>query len=169
MREVRYNQYAEEAIQGLSQGAFLTVKDGDKVNTMTIGWGNIGFIWGKPVFMVMVRGSRYTYEFMEKNDEFTVSIPFSNNMKDELKFCGTKSGRDYDKFQECNLKAIPGKKVAVPLVAGCDLHYECKIKFKQEMDPKDLDIDYNEKWYTEGNYHTLYFGEILASFYDDEI
>ena len=58
MKEIAYNQYAKETLEILSKGALLTVKSGEKVNAMTIGWGSIGFMWGKPVFMAMVRPSR---------------------------------------------------------------------------------------------------------------
>ena len=57
------------------QGAFLTAKVDDKVNTMTISWGSVGFMWGKPVFMALIRPQRYTNEFIEKSNSFTVSIP----------------------------------------------------------------------------------------------
>ena len=168
MKKVSYNQYAKEATEGLAQGSFLTVKSEDEVNTMTIGWGSIGYIWGKPVLMVMVRESRYTYELIENTDEFTVSIPFDGKMKEELSFCGSKSGRDYDKFAECDLITVAGTEVDTPVIKGCDLHYECKIKFKQVMDEDMLEAGYKDKWYSNGNYHTLYYGEIVASYIDEE-
>lgn len=78
---------------------------------MTIGWGNVGIVWGKPIFMVAVRYSRYTYDLIEKAKDFTVSIPLKNNLKKELTYCGTYSGKDVDKFKECNLKLKKGRKV----------------------------------------------------------
>ena len=75
------------------QGAFLTAKVDDKVNTMTISWGSVGFMWGKPVFMALIRPQRYTNEFIEKSNSFTVSIPFSSDLKQALGVCGSKSGR----------------------------------------------------------------------------
>ncbi|MCK8817950.1 flavin reductase family protein [Natroniella sulfidigena] len=169
MREISYNEYLEEAMDGLAKGAFLTVKSGDELNTMTIGWGSIGYIWGKPVFTVLVRKSRYTYQLLAESEQFTVSIPLGEKMKQEINFCGTKSGRDYDKFKECNLEIIPANKVKVPLIKGCQLHYECQIKFRQQMDEDDLVQDYQTKWYSDDNqddYHMLYFGEILATYLD---
>lgn len=169
MQDVKYNDYLKEATKILPSGAFLTVKSGNKVNTMTIGWGTIGFIWGKPIFMVAVRDSRYTFNLIEESDQFTVSIPFDRAMKEELIFCGTKSGRDYDKFKECNLTAVPGMKVDTPVIGGCKLHYECLIRFKQAMDPNKLAPSFDEKWYPENDYHTLYFGEIVASYIDEQV
>lgn len=166
MKEAAYNEYAEKAIDILSKGAFLTTAYDGKVNTMTIGWGSIGYAWGKPVFMVMVRHSRYTYELIEKSGEFTVSLPFKD-MKKYLNFCGTKSGRDVDKIAAMELKTNPGQKLATPVIADCGLTYECKIVYKQVMEPAALDEEYNKKWYAQGDYHTLYFGEIVACYTND--
>ncbi|SJZ32399.1 flavin reductase family protein [Selenihalanaerobacter shriftii] len=164
MQKVAYDEYIKEATESLTKGAFLTVKSADDLNTMTIGWGSIGYIWGKPILMVMVRKSRYTFQLIEKADEFTVSIPLNEGMEEELKFCGTKSGRDYDKFSECNLNTLAGQKVDTPVISGCNLHYECEIKFKQVMDAAKLDFDYDEEWYPKKDYHTFYFGEIVSCY-----
>ncbi len=168
MKEISWEQHLREANQALAKGAFLTVKSGDEINTMTIGWGSIGYTWAKPIFMVMVRDSRYTYQLIEDNTEFTVSIPLKGQLKEELKFCGTKSGREYDKISECNLELIEGKDVTTPLIKGCNLHYECKIKFKQRMKAEDLTEDYQQKWYQDEGYHTLYFGEIVGCYLAEE-
>lgn len=104
-----YLEDAKAAMENLKKGAFLTVKSGDKINTMTIGWGFIGFAWSKNLFMVMVRKSRYTHELLENTNEFTVSIPLDNDFKKQLGVCGTKSGRDIDKFKETGLQLKPGK------------------------------------------------------------
>ncbi|MBM7622569.1 flavin reductase family protein [Sporohalobacter salinus] len=164
MQEVKYNQYSTEALEAISKGAFLTVQANGELNTMTIGWGNIGYIWGKPFFTVLVRHSRHTFQLIEETDEFTVSIPLDSDMREELNFCGTKSGENYDKFTECNLTVLSGQVVDTPVIGGCDLHYECKIKFKQVMDKENLDLDYKQEWYPTEDYHTLYFGEIVKSY-----
>ncbi|MBP2654849.1 MAG: flavin reductase domain protein FMN-binding protein [Firmicutes bacterium] len=163
--EVAYNEYAAKAIEQLNKGAFLTTRDGDKLNTMTIGWGSIGFIWRKPVFMAMVRPSRYTYGIIEKSNEFTVSIPF-NDMKQELALCGAKSGRSVDKFKAAGLSTNPGKKIATPVIADCGLHYECKVIFKQAMAPAQLEAEYQASCYPNGDYHIMYYGEIMATYID---
>lgn len=162
--EVRYPEYANKALESLPKGAFLTTAADGKVNTMTIGWGSIGTVWQKPVFMVMVRSSRYTHELIEKSQEFTVSIPLAN-LKEALTLCGTKSGRDLEKIQAAGLTALPGQKVNVPVIAG-GLHFECKIVYKQKMEPALLDDGYNKTWYGNGDYHTMYYGEIVACYED---
>jgi flavin reductase (DIM6/NTAB) family NADH-FMN oxidoreductase RutF len=165
--EISYNEYANEITEVLSKGAFLTTQADGKVNTMTIAWGSIGFMWGKPVFMAMVRPSRFTHECIEKSQQFTVSIPFKD-MSTALGLCGSKSGRDMDKLAAANLTTVPGKKISTPVIADCGLHYECKVVYKQEMIPDLLAQDLQEKWYATGNYHTLYFGEILTTYVDKD-
>lgn len=166
IKEVPYNQYMVEVDKKLtSRGIFLTSK-ADKINTMVIGWGGITFFWGKPVFLVAVRKSRYTHQLIEQSGEFTVSVPGEKDLKEALRFCGSKSGRDYDKFKECNLTALPGQKVSVPVIGQCSLHYECKVVYKQDMIPENLNAELNRRWYPD--YHTMYFGEIVACYLTDE-
>lgn len=162
LNEVRIGQVACDILEQIPKGAFLTVKAGDRVNTMTIGWGTFGRMWNKPVFMVMVRYSRYTYELIEKADTFTVSIPLKGKFKEALAFCGSKSGRDHDKFKECNLKTRPGQKVDTPVIDGCDIHVECRIVYKQPMDPERLPREIIDASYKDGDFHVLYYGEILG-------
>ncbi|MFW5979902.1 MAG: flavin reductase family protein [Halanaerobiales bacterium] len=162
MKKISYDQQFSRVFEAISgNGAFLTVKALQRINTMTIGWATLGYIWNKPILMVAVRKSRYTYNLIESSDNFTVSVPFLGKMRDELKFCGTKSGRNYDKFEECNLQIKPAHEVESPLITNCDIHYECKIRFKQEMKKNNLDPDFQNKNYPENDYHTLYFGEIV--------
>lgn len=161
LKEIPYNKLAKEALEYLPKGAFLTVAAGGKLNTMTIGWGYLGVIWGKPCFTVMVRASRYTYGLMESADNFTVSIPFGK-LKEALATCGSKSGRDIDKFKEYGLKTLPAAKVSSPLIEGCDLHFECRIIYKQALDPAGIPADVHAGFYPKKDYHTLYFGEIVA-------
>ena len=129
---------------------------------MTIGWGSIGFIWQKPVLLTMVRKSRYTYELIEATDEFTVSIPCGDGMKQALAVCGTKSGRDIDKCAAAGISLAPSQAVAAPVVSGCEFYYECKIVYKQPMDQELLLPELQKTMYGKGDYHTLYYGEIVA-------
>ena len=159
MEKVDYMAVAEKAMDQIKQGAFLTVRAGEALNTMTIGWATIGYVWRKPVFTVLVRDSRHTFGIIEKAADFTVSVP-TTDMRDAIMFCGTKSGRDYDKYNECGLGLAEANKVVSPIINTPGIHFECKIVFKAAMDPAYLDAAY-EKLYPEKDYHTLYFGEIL--------
>lgn len=162
---MEFTKNLDKAIQNINRGrALLTSKYNGKINTMTIGWGSVGIIWRKPVFTVLVRESRYTREFLENSGEFTVSVCFDDSMKKAFSICGTKSGRDIDKFKECNLKAVPGKSVSSPVMGGCNIYYECKVVYKRDMDKKFLSEDVDSDCYggsNTGDYHTIYYGEIV--------
>ncbi|MFH1241324.1 MAG: flavin reductase family protein [Pseudomonadota bacterium] len=160
MKRVDYMTVAQKAVAKIKEGAFLTVKSGEAINVMTIGWATIGYVWRNPIMMVAVRLSRHTFDIIETAEDFTVSIP-SSDMRKEIMFCGTKSGRDYDKFKECNLQISESQKVVTPIIKVPGIHYECKIVYKSAMDPAYLNEGYNTALYPEKDYHKLYFGEIV--------
>jgi len=162
MKEIAFDQYAPQVIQTLPKGAFLTVRHDGRDNVMTIGWGTIGIIWGQPIFSVLVRPSRFTFGLLEGSSEFTVSVPLTDMAK-ALGICGSKSGRDLDKFVAAGLQKLPGLKIATPVIAGAGLHYECKVVFRQPMAPEALDSGLRNACYANGDYHTIYFGQILST------
>jgi len=145
-------------------GVFLTSAAGGRVNTMTIGWGSAGFFWVRPVLTVVVRFSRYTRELIEQSGVFTVSIPKDGELLKALSVCGTKSGRDIDKFNKCGLTQVPGRSVAVPVIGEAHMHMECRVMYKTDMGKLNFDPDADSRFYADHNYHTLYFGEV-ADFY----
>jgi len=166
MKNVNYLSVAEEVIKQIkSQGAFLVAKSKNdkKINVMTIGWAAIGYMWRKPIMTVMVRKSRFTHCIIEKASSFTVSIP-GDDSGEALNFCGTKSGRDVDKFKECKLSVVPAQKVDTPIINLSGFHYECKIVYKSETNPDFLCKEYREDLYADNDYHTFYFGEIVACY-----
>lgn len=159
-----YNDYAKEVVEVLAKGAFLNVRAEKEDNTMTIAWGTIGFMWGRPVFMVMVRYSRHTYSLIEKADCFTVSVPLHGQLKKELGYCGSQSGRDCNKWQDLNLTKLEAHRVDAPLIGECDLHYECKIISKQEVTSSTIMPDMVTTFYNNNDYHVLYYGEIVGTY-----
>lgn len=163
MKNREYLEKADKMMEKIKLGAFLTVQADDIVNTMTIGWATIGYIWQRPIFMIAVRDSRYTFTLLEKTDNFTVTIPSGKKYNEAIAYCGTKSGRDFDKFNECNLLPKQALYTKSPIVDIPGIHYECKIVYKSAMDNAFLDFDL-EKLYPQKDYHTLYFGEILANY-----
>jgi len=167
MKNVNYLSVAEEVMQQVkSKGAFLVAKskDGKKINVMTIGWAAIGYMWSKPIMTVMVRKSRFTHCIIGKASSFTVSIP-GDDLGEALNFCGTKSGRDVDKFKGCKLSVVPAQKVDTPIINIPGFHYECKIVYKSETNPDFLCKEYREDIYEDNDdYHTFYFGEIVACY-----
>jgi len=162
MKKVDYMSVAEEAMKKIEQGVFLTVKAGDRLNTMTIGWATIGYCWQKPIFMIMVRNSRHTYFLIEDATDFTVSIP-ALDMKNAIMYCGTQSGRDVDKFKELGMETKAAQQTDSPIIDLPGLHFECCIVHKSAMDPQFL-VEGYQHFYPEKDYHTMYFGEILECY-----
>nr|WP_243108436.1 flavin reductase family protein [Maliibacterium massiliense] len=142
-------------------GAFLNV-GGESPNTMTIGWGSLGFLWGKPIATVMVRHSRHTYKLLEQAGAFTISIPAPGALVQALAYCGSHSGREGDKFAAAGLSTAPARSVDAPVVAGCAWQVECRVVYEQSMEPALLDTQLGDTWYREPDYHTFYYGEITA-------
>ena len=166
---VNFTQNLEIAMENLhKRGAFLTVKNNNEVNTMTISWGSIGYQWARPIFTVMVRKSRFTHDLLENSDEFTVSIPLTDDLKDALSICGSKSGRDMDKIKEANLTLKQSKSTNTPIISGNSVHYECKVVFKQDIKEESLHSNIMKNSYVSGDLHTIYSGEILQC-YTEEI
>ncbi|MBQ2714066.1 MAG: flavin reductase family protein [Clostridia bacterium] len=143
----------------LNKGAFL-VAGKDKPNVMTVSWGMIGVMWRKKIVVVPVRESRYTKEFLDKEGEFTLSVPFEK-MSKEIAFCGTKSGREVDKFEALGLKKVKGEKVDTYKVGGCDAYFECRVLAKIPLTADMLPDEVKEIAYQDSDYHTLYIGEVL--------
>ncbi len=150
------------------EGALLVAagKDG-KANPMTIGWGTVGNIWGRRVFIALVRPSRYTYGLLEETTDFTVNVLPAGRERDAL-LCGTRSGRDCDKLAECGLTAVPARHVQAPVLAECILHYECRVVHRNDVVPAALAPEIREGCYPEGDYHRLFFSEVLATYGDPD-
>lgn len=159
----KFDKAIKETMKKLKDPGLLLVgskKDGSS-NIMAIGWGFMGVLWQKHFFVVAVRNSRFTHEFIEDTGEFTVNVP-SEDMDDIVAHAGKVSGRKHDKFKECNLTPVKGKSVHVPVIKECKIHYECKVVYKTEIKGTPIPTDVEKEFYTNADYHTLYFGEILA-------
>ncbi|WP_312650180.1 flavin reductase family protein [Proteiniclasticum sp.] len=167
---VEFIRYLDKSIKYLHrQGAFLTVKKGDEVNVSTISWGNIGFEWGRPVFTILVRSSRHNHELLQDNVEFTVSIPTTSTMKKALNTVGSLSGRDTDKWAVANLTPYKAKTMETPVVKEANIFYECRIIYNHKVDPKLLRGDVDVTSYMDGDYHEIFYGEIVTSYTKDDL
>jgi len=164
---VDHTDYVKETIKAFDESRVLLVSSGKEglPNIMAIGWGTIGIIWRKPMFVVLVRPSRHTYKLIEETGEFTVNI-VPPQLKEVVQYCGTVSGRDHDKFQEKHLTAIRSKKVKAPIIKECILHFECRVVYKNDLIPSELEKPIVSSLYAKGDFHRVYFGEILACQYE---
>jgi flavin reductase (DIM6/NTAB) family NADH-FMN oxidoreductase RutF len=154
-------EFLEETNRLMRSGGLLLVSAGrnGKPNAMTIGWGLIGTMWSRPIFCVAVRMSRHTYRLIEENKNFTVCLP-AKGMENILQVCGTKSGRDIDKFSELGLTVEGGITVDAPYIGECSIHYECNVVNRSELNTRELSEEINEEIYASRDYHVLYFGNI---------
>ena len=138
--------------------ALLTAGAESSFNTMTISWGGLGTLWGKPVATVYVRTSRYTHDFMDANEYFTISF-FPEEYKQILGVLGSKSGRDMDKMKDSGLSAVKAgdsvsfKEAEVTLV--------CRKMFKQELSVANMPADVAKAMYEGQAPHDMYIGEVV--------
>lgn len=139
--------YAGEICKSLKKGYLMTTKNGDFVNTMTIGWGSIGMEWGRPTFIAYVRESRFTREMVDNHGEFTINIPMGPIDRKILGVCGTKSGRDMDKIKELGLTLVESDNISVPGIKELPLTLECKVIYKQMQDLALIPDEIIKKFY----------------------
>lgn len=168
-RKIDSTECADMVTKALRKGIFLTTKAGEKVNSMVIGWGHTGRIWNRPVFVVYVRRSRYTRELLDRNPEFTVNVPVNGYSKEAFAICGSKSGRDMDKFSEACLTAVPAECVSVPAIREFPLTLECRVLYRQEQDASMLPEEIRGQFYqAERDDHIAYYGEIVSAYMIEE-
>lgn len=143
--------------------ALLTAGTKEKFNTMTISWGGFGTIWNKPVVIIYVRPNRYTYEFIENNEYFTISF-YDDEYKKDLGILGSKSGREIDKVSLTKLTPEFLKEGIT--FKQAELTIFCKKTYFQDLDIKNInnksilqsEID---RFYNNEPMHRMYIGEVV--------
>lgn len=158
-KEISIKELNVNPVTMFSDGwAILTAGSENDCNGMTVSWGAIGEIWGKAAMFVFVRPQRYTHDFCEKSDYFTVSC-FGGKEREALSFFGSKSGRDYDKFRETGLTAkADGDYVYCD---EAELVFLCKKSAKTILQPENFYDSAINDCYKANDYHDIYVGEIV--------
>ena len=146
-RKINVWEYAPQILEAVGKGVLVTTKADDFVDTMTIGWGTLGIQWGKPIFTVFVRESRYTKTLLDKNPEFTINVPLGEYDKNIISVCGTKSGRDMDKIKELNLHLEEPETITVPGIRELPITLECKVIYRQDQDPAAINEENTARYY----------------------
>ena len=159
IEQLRIQPYA------LFENQWLLLTSGDfqqnHFNAMTIGWGSIGCMWGKPFIQVVVRPIRHTYKFLETYETFTVcALP--PEYRDALQLLGSTSGRDLDKIAQSGLIPMASQVVTAPAYRQAELVIECRKSYWQDMDPAHFLNQAIHASYPAQDYHRIYFGEILS-------
>ncbi len=136
----------------------LTAGSIDNFNTMTIGWCHYGYVFGLETIIVYVRKSRYTFDFISKNDYFTVSF-YGDEHEEDLKYLGTKSGRNEDKVSKTRL--TPVKHFDSVSFKEAKATFYLKKIYQGEIFEDQLSSPVKEKYFVEGNNHYLFIGQVI--------
>lgn len=140
------------------QWALVTAGTAEHYNTMTISWGGLGTLWGRPVATVYVRPDRYTYEFMEQSDYFAVSF-FPEAYRPALELLGTRSGRDGDKVAAAGLTPVCLPQSVTFREAETTLL--CRKLYWQDLDPARVPAEVLRQCYSRAPLHRMYIGEVV--------
>ena len=157
-KEISAKEIKDNIIKAISD-EWMLISAGDKngYNMMTASWGFMGEMWGSDSIIAMIRPQRYTMEFIDKSDYFTLS--FYGDNRDIHKICGSKSGRDVDKTALTGLTPIISDNTVyfdeARLVLICKKQYVGKLSEKSFTDTAPID-----KWYPDKDYHNMIIGKI---------
>ena len=165
--------FTENGFSWFHDAELLAAGDKEKSNAMTIGWGGIGTLWGRTALTVYVAEKRYTKEFMDKADYFTV-MAFDVEHSKVLRYMGTKSGRDEDRSATQG-DACPDKKAAAlglhtaytangtPYYTEAEMVIECKIMYSAPFDPQYFKSEVPKRMYSNfpAGIHSMYIGEVV--------
>ena len=161
------NDITSIVTEALPRGVLLNTNC-DRFNSMVIGWGHAGVIWGLPSFTVYVRQSRYTLSRLDATGTFTISAPLKGGRLSGqvMQVCGSQSGRDVDKARLFTL--VPGRKVGVPAIQEYPVTLECRVLYRQdqalEAIPEDIVAHYYSKPGDVGDFHTAFIGQIVDAY-----
>ena len=171
--KINVTDYANHIMKLLPKGILLNT-NGDKFNSMVIGWGHLGTLWGRPTFHVYVRQGRYTKPQLDKTGEFTVSIPLEGIDPQINRILGGQSGYNIDKVKEAALELEEAEVISTPGILQYPMTLECRILYAQDQDLAKIPEDIRERAYPQDvpgtnpmanrDCHTMYVGEIVDAY-----
>lgn len=156
--EISPAEFDKSAFKVIGEDWMLVLAgDADKANAMTASWGGMGVLWGKDVVYVVIRPQRYTKEFVDANEGFSLAF-LSDKYKEEKTYFGTVSGRKEDKIGKSGFTVkMDGD---VPYFEEADAVFICRKLYSQPLE-EDCFIDKSiiGDWY-DGDLHVLYIAEV---------
>ncbi len=171
--KINMNEYANLITEALPKGILLNT-NGDKFNSMVIGWGHLGTLWGLPTFHVYVRKGRYTREQLDRTGEFTISVPLDKTDPVITKVCGAQSGYKIDKVKEAGLTLTDPEVIRTPGIQEYPLTLECKVLYAQELEIAEMPQEIQVHCYPQDvpgtntganrDTHIMYVGQIVAAY-----
>ena len=166
MRRIELSDLSLKPFDVLAREWALLVAGVERPNPMTVSWGGFGTLWERPVATVYVRPTRHTWKLLDEGAEFTLNV-MSPDARPALELCGSRSGRDTDKWAAAGLAREPSAVVAVPRVGGARLSFECRTLATLDFDPTRFLEPRVERLYPKKDYHRVFFGEVLAAWASD--
>ena len=154
-KELELNVFSAIADQWM----LITAGTAQRCNTMTASWGGLGILWNKPMAIAYIRPQRYTKQFVDEQEYFTLTF-FPEQYRKQLGICGTKSGRDIDKVKECGFTVALSEEGNAPYFEEAELVLVCRKRMVIPMDPAAMPEEIKQSHYT-GDYHDMYWGEIV--------
>lgn len=157
-KKINFQEIPFSSFDLKNKWVLITAEKDGKVNTMTASWGGFGIMWNKEVAFVVIRPQRFTKEFVDNADSFSLSF-FDENYKKQLGYLGSISGRDEDKIAKTGLTVAFDNDV--PYFNEAETVLFAKKLYAQPMSKEFcIDKDIPEKWYPQNDFHTLYIAEI---------
>ena len=153
-----------EILHRMAHGGVLctVVDEAGKQNVLTLGWGLIGRSYhGNPICIIAITPLRYSWRFIEAVPDFVLAIP-DDGLQTAAEICGTKSGRDLDKFADAKLTPVPSAHVKAPSVLECPINVECRIYTRVAPPHMLLTPEHRERPLEQQ--HTIYFAEVLGTY-----
>ncbi len=166
MRRIELAELSLKPFDVLAREWALLVAGVERPNPMTVSWGGFGTLWERPVATVYVRPTRHTWKLLVEGAEFTLNV-MAPGARPALELCGSRSGRDTDKWAAAGLAREPSAVVAVPRVGGARLSFECRTLATLDFDPARFLEPRVETLYPKKDYHRVFFGEVLAAWASD--
>lgn len=171
--KINVTDYANLITKALPKGILLNT-NGDKFNSMVIGWGHLGTLWSRPTFHVYVRQGRYTKGQLDKTLEFTVSVPMEKPDPIINRICGSRSGFRIDKVKKAGLELEEAEVISTPGVRQYPLTIECRVLYAQDQDLSRIPEEIRRTSYPQDipgtdpmanrDIHTMYVGEIVDAY-----
>ena len=141
----------------------ISAKKEGKVNTMTASWGMMGVFWGKNVVTVGIRPQRFTKEFVDAGDTFTLTF-FDGERKQEMGYLGKVSGRDEDKISKVGFHVVKTDEEQPTFEEG-KMVFVCKKLMETQLNPEEfIDPEVDGRWYPQKDYHHMYTAEVVAAY-----
>ena len=161
-KEIKPTEITDNTFKLLDKDWMLvTAGNLENFNTMTASWGHLGILWNLPIAIAYIRPQRYTYEFANRSEDYTLSF-FTETYRPALQFCGTRSGRDCDKMAETGLTPLATERGNV-IFREARLVLECRKVYEDDLKKKNFLLpEIAKKNYPKNDFHRFYMGEILS-------